>query len=119
MMYLGPILLIVSLWLLSLDEKKKEVANEKMNMFYRVIAISFSLMIVLVLPGMKDTMLHYVLTGAIILIAALFTWLISIPANSEMPEWYRQFLKKFDDLVGKVSRFFQKEVGGKKGKDSK
>lgn len=118
MVYLGPILLIVSLWLLNLDEKNKEVANDKMHMFYRVIAIAFTIMLVLVLPSMKDTALHFVLTGLIVLISIFFTWLISMPANSQMPAWYNKLLKKFDEFVGRLVRFFQKEVGGKRRKDN-
>lgn len=91
-MYFGPIILVLSIWALSVVELKKEVPNPNYMLFYKVIAASFTFMHFFVMPIAQSSTLHVIVSMLLGLFNIAITVVIFMPIE-KLPSWYAEKLQ--------------------------
>ncbi|OEC01277.1 hypothetical protein EYB33_12170 [Lysinibacillus sphaericus] len=92
MMYIGPLLLVLSIWGLSIVELKKDNPNGHNMLFYKVIAGSFTIMQFFVMPVAQSSLLDVIISVLISLVSAVITVFICLP-KGKLPIWYKERLQ--------------------------
>lgn len=92
MMYIGPLLLVLSIWWLSIVELKKDSPNSHYLLFYKVMAGSFTIMQFFVMPVAQSSLLNVMISVLVSLVSAVLTVFICLP-NEKLPFWYKERLQ--------------------------
>lgn len=87
MVYLAPIILIGIIWWLHVVEMIKEQPQANNLFFYRVISISFTVMLLFVLSGSTYTFFDLLMSILVGLLSIAVTLLICLPQD-KLPTWY-------------------------------
>lgn len=113
MMYLAPVLLIVGIWWLNVLELKKEHPQPNNLFFYKVISISFTVMLLFVFSISPHSAFDSLLSFFVGLIVIGVTVLICLP-EEKWPEWYKNKLVLLHQYIDK-----KKEAGKQNTQDCK
>lgn len=92
MMYIGPLLLVLSIWWLSIVELKKDSPNSQYMLFYKVMAGSFTIMQFFVMPVAQSSLLDVMISVLVSLVSAVITVFLCLP-KGKLPIWYKERLQ--------------------------
>lgn len=100
MFYLAALILLFGIWWLSVLELKKDQPQPNNLFFYKVISISFTVMLVFLLIGGTHNFFDFLMFIIIGGVSVVITALIALP-KEKLPTWYIEKLNELDQFLKK------------------